>query len=64
MVARYLDPATGIPFYDGNAFRFIREGYYHYLEHKGNKSDPQVSLKICLYYLCQISHHSILLHNF
>lgn len=42
MVAKYRDPATEQPFYNKNAFRTIREAYYHYLEEKGNRNDPQV----------------------
>lgn len=43
MLAKYTDPATQLPFYNKNAFRTIREAYYHYLEEKGNRTDPQVS---------------------
>ncbi|XP_065200689.1 vacuolar protein sorting-associated protein 72 homolog [Planococcus citri] len=43
MVAKYVDPITELPFYNGNAFRCIREGYYHHLDQKGNKFDPQVT---------------------
>lgn len=42
MLAKYTDPATQLPFYNKNAFRTIREAYYHYLEEKGNRTDPQV----------------------
>ncbi len=42
MAAKYRDPATQLPFYNKNAFRTIREAYYHYLEEKGNRNDPQV----------------------
>lgn len=43
MLAKYIDPATQLPFYNKNAFKTIREAYYHYLEEKGNRADPQVS---------------------
>lgn len=44
MVAKYRDPATQQPFYNKNAFRTIREAYYHYLDEKGNRNDPQVRI--------------------
>lgn len=42
MPAKYIDPATQLPFYNKNAFKTIREAYYHYLEEKGSKTSPQV----------------------
>lgn len=45
MLAKYVDPATQLPFYNKNAFCTIREAYYHYLEEKGNRADPEVHIK-------------------
>lgn len=41
--ARYLDPATLLPYRNSVCFKFIREAYYQLLEHHGDKSNVHVA---------------------
>ncbi|CAG2059118.1 unnamed protein product, partial [Timema podura] len=43
MPARYIDPVTQLPYASMQAFKIFRQAYYHQLEQRGDRNNPDVA---------------------
>nr|CAD7412992.1 unnamed protein product [Timema poppensis] len=41
--ARYIDPVTQLPYASMQAFKIFRQAYYHQLEQRGDRNNPDVA---------------------